>query len=121
MSELCQNCGHSITDHDGGNEGCAFSDPVRNCDCPSFTPPVDEREKAIDEWAIHAALVDLHFQTNSVRKCAAINDLLERAKRVTDYKARLLAKLEELECSYRARRVGYEEAKADVRRIVEEL
>lgn len=39
------------------------------------------REKEIDKWAIHAALVDLHFQTDSVRKCAAINDLLERAER----------------------------------------
>lgn len=38
-------------------------------------------EKEIDKWAIHAALVDLHFQTDSVRKCAAVNDLLERAER----------------------------------------
>ena len=41
----------------------------------------EHSEKEIDLWAIHAALVDLHFQSDSVRKCAAINDLLERAKR----------------------------------------
>lgn len=39
--ELCKTCGHSKTVHDGGLEGCSFSDPVRECQCEKFLPNIE--------------------------------------------------------------------------------
>jgi hypothetical protein len=42
----CEDCGHSIQDHDGGFEGCSFSDPVRNCECQKYEPNFAQSKKA---------------------------------------------------------------------------
>jgi hypothetical protein len=62
-----------------------------------FTDP-NFRANEIDRWAVGQALNDLHFQKDSVRKCAAVNNLLERVERdrfgELEYFRSLLATLE---------------------------
>ncbi len=49
MTELCQ-CGHTKETHRGIDNRCLGSGPsIYSCGCRRFTPPVDEREKAVAE------------------------------------------------------------------------